>query len=669
MRRMKKRPEFNDSVKLYWLVFIFLFSCSCTSQARSVQEQTNNSGNFYSGLLADLTDDKVRIFENALLNPNVFIRQAASEQLAVLRNNDTELTSRTAELVRNEAGGWWAAAYDALDDLQDRGKILSFLFSFEQNTYSRYDEPRKYVLNELEKIDFQFSETEAAAIDGHYYVSRLRYNDALAAFRDLRTDDEWPDEMPRIFFDYPNLINDLGRAYQYTSSGREGLALLLQWESALADNASSESGDLRYRLLFFAARVARRIGQNAQALALFEDAMSYTPDSSQKDACIWYILDMSMSGAFNIIAERLEKFLPSAVNGNTYNDVMERYLHRLASSRDWSGIINAYNLIKDINGLSLKAGYAWVIARAMEENYLTSDQRRLASSAADITNAGVSDFMRIAYNAGDTLNMPALYYRMQSASYLGLPLVEFSESPPDSESSDALEFILGFFSNDAAALSVPYFRSIEGSLTPGELRAIASALDEKDMYLQSMRLILLYINNPDYIKTRRDLEIMYPRPFLELIETHGKNFNIAPSLIFGLVRQESAFQRAIVSSAGAVGLMQLMPATAREMADRIRRAGGPNFTGADGRIDSTNPEINVYIGCYYYNYLLNLFGHNDQLSLMAYNGGLGRVRTWRSASSLPVDLLVETVTILETRDYGRRIPALAKIYEDLYYRQ
>jgi len=669
LREIKKWHELNDSVKLYGLVFIFIFFCSCTSQARGNQEQNNNLNDFYAGLLTDSPAEKIRLFENSLLNPNVFIRQAASEQLAVLKNNGTELTAQTSERARNEAGGWWAAAYDAVDKFSDIEKIFSFLYGFEQNNFSRYDEPRKYVLNELEKRGFQFSGNEAAAIDGHFFVARFRYNDALTAFRKFRIDDKWPDVLPQIFFNYPNLINDLGRAYQYTSSGREGLNLLLQWESTLPDSAFYDIDDIRYRLIFFAARVARRIGQNAQALTLFENAMSYTRDFTQRDACIWYILEMSMSGTVNLISERLEKFMPLAVNGNTYNDMMERYLHRLTASRDWNRIINTYNLIKNIDGLTMKSGFAWVIARAMQENYLTGDQTRLASLAADIAEAGVSDYMRIAYNASNVLNLPALYYRMQSAYYLGLPYIEFTDNPSGSEPSDALDFILGFFSNDAAELSVPYFRSMETTLSPDELRAIAGALDEREMYLQSMRLIQIYINNADYTRNRRDLEIMYPRPFLALIETNAKNFNIAPSLLYGLIRQESAFQSAIVSHAGAVGLMQLMQATAQDMAGRIRRGGGPNFTGADGRIDSTNPEINVYIGCYYYNYLLNLFDNNAQLSLMAYNGGLGRVRTWRNASNLPADLLVETVTILETRDYGRRIPALAKIYEDLYYRQ
>ena len=687
--RYRYKLEINDSVKLCALVIVFLFVCSCTSHAMgAVQEQAHSTDDFYSGLTAESTEEKIRLFENSLLNQNAFIRQAAAEQLAVLMTrgaaadtDSAELSDATLELVRREVsrGGWWAGAFDAVDNLPDRNKVLSFLSSFEQNNYSFYDEPRLYVLQECEKQNFTFSESETAVIDGHFEVSRMRYNAALASFHRLRTNNGitaqhpvWPDQMPQIFFDYPNLINDLGRAFQYTSSsGNEGLNLFLQWESALPDNASLQSSDLRYRLLFFAARVARRMGQSAQAVTLFERALSFAPDTLQQDASIWYILDLSLSGQISVIMERIEKYIPQMKTGSTYNDIMERFLHRLVAAQDWNRIIKTFNLIKNIDGLYLKAGYAWVIARAIEENYLSNEQRRLAAAAADISAADVSSFMRIAYNASDTLLMPAPYYRMLSAAYLNLPFMEFADNAPVSggaEQSQVLKFLLGFFSNDAAEQSVPYIRSMEGILSPDELRAVAQALDERDMYMQSMRLIQLYINNDGYAKNRRDLEIMYPRPFLELIETHGRMFSIAPSLLFGLIRQESAFQEAIVSSAGAVGLMQLMQATARDMADRIRRSGGPNFLSANGSVDSTNAAANVYIGSYYYNYLRNLLNGNDQLSLMSYNAGMTRIRRWYNASSLPVDLFVETITIYETRDYGRRIPALARIYEEIYYR-
>ena len=115
-----------------------------------------------------------------------------------------------------------------------------------------------------------------------------------------------------------------------------------------------------------------------------------------------------------------------------------------------------------------------------------------------------------------------------------------------------------------------------------------------------------------------------------------------------------------------MGLAQIMPATGREMAGFIRRAGGPDYTL---NFDLNNPEINLHLGTFYLNRLMGLFGNNLQLSLMAYNGGMGRVRTWIAGNTLPIDLFTETVPILETRDYGRIVIAGAAIYDYLYYRQ
>ncbi|MCL2267505.1 MAG: lytic transglycosylase domain-containing protein, partial [Treponema sp.] len=354
--------------------------------------------------------------------------------------------------------------------------------------------------------------------------------------------------------------------------------------------------------------------------------------------------------------------------GNYINDLMESFLHRLVSAQDWTRIITAYRIIKDTNDYGLKAGFAWVIARAIQEGYLSQANMSAAAQIINSQTAGSDDFFHLAYNAGDVFLIPALYYRVQSAKALDLPVLIFPDNPDNESATDTelLRFILGFFENGAADFSIPYIRFHENSMSPDELRETASALDEAENYPQSIRVVSLYVNNEGYQRTRRDIELMYPRPHLELVETRAQALNTAPSLLYGLIRTESAFQSAVISHAGAVGLMQLMPDTARDMADRIRRTGGPNFFGENNVIDSTDVFTNVYIGAYYYNYLFNRF-NNEQLALMSYNGGMTRVQRWVNASSLPADLLVETVTIYETRDFGRRVPAAGRVYQELYY--
>jgi soluble lytic murein transglycosylase len=146
----------------------------------------------------------------------------------------------------------------------------------------------------------------------------------------------------------------------------------------------------------------------------------------------------------------------------------------------------------------------------------------------------------------------------------------------------------------------------------------------------------------------------------------GRSGELAPELLYGLIRMESAFQPEIVSWAGAVGLTQLMPATAEDMAGRIRRQGGPDYTD-DIAAHLREAEPNLYIGSYYLAYLQNLLNH-PLLTILSYNGGMNRVRRWYAASpSLPGDLFLETIEFSETREYGRRVLSAAAVYGYLYY--
>jgi soluble lytic murein transglycosylase len=200
-------------------------------------------------------------------------------------------------------------------------------------------------------------------------------------------------------------------------------------------------------------------------------------------------------------------------------------------------------------------------------------------------------------------------------------------------------------------------------LTVEELRSLAGALEGAGAYAEQIRLVSAYMGRQDYTLTRRDLELLSPRPFREMVE--GRSGELAPELLYGLIRTESAFQPEIVSRAGAVGLTQLMPATAEDMAGRIRRQGGPDYTG-DIETGLRDPAINIHIGTFYLAYLQNLLDH-PLLTILSYNGGMNRVRRWHASSSLPGDLFLETIEFPETREYGRRVLAAAAVYGYLYY--
>jgi len=635
-------------------LFISLFG-SCA--------QTQVGTSFYRGLLirAENQDaDVVSHFEDALSSSNVYVRQAAADELAKLMVEGTELSAKTAGRVRREVSAYWAAAFDAVEKTPDRVKILSFLLGFEQETVSS-DEARLFVLRECERKGVSFTAGEYAAIEGHFAISSNKYAEALNFFRVFQEDDEWPEHLPEIFLEYPNLINDLGRALQFTATGDEGLELFLKWDQNLDGSLS----DLRYRLLFYAARIARRRGNDERALSLFEQARLFAPDEEQSDACIWYILDISANKAFDVFINRLEQYVPSFSTGSFFDDILERFLQRLVSEREWERTINVFSVIKNSTASESIAGYAWIIARVIEEGYVDEDGILLAMREANVTEGLSAAFMQIAYDAG----IRPLYYRRLSASALGQPFLVFpAETRSGGKPSSALEFILGFFKNGAAALSRNYIAAVEKELSPVELRAVAEALAQAGMYIQSIQLVSQYINREDYAPLGIDMELWFPRPYRELVEKYAEETGFAPSLLFGLIRTESAFQSGIVSRAGAVGLMQLMPETAQEMAERIRRAEGPDYAAGEDGLDLNDPEQNIHIGAYYLNYL-NVRFEDLMLSLLAYNGGMNRIRRLRSASTMPVDLFLETISINETRNYGKRVTAAAAVYEELYYRQ
>ena len=651
-------------------IILFTLFSLCVNSCAESQIQSD----FYLGL-----NDRAHTshFEKALSDSNKYVRQAAAEELANLIAAGRVFPARTIRRIRQEVSGWWAAAFQAIDNPSSE-KAVSLFLDFDQAAIPNAG--RAYVLQEFAGKGVTLTESELAAIDGHSAVSALRYGEALRFFRVFQEDGNWPQQMPQIFLSHHVLINDLGRAFQYTSSGTEGLTLFLQWESNLLDNMAANTqlpvikaenpDDIRYRLLFFAARIARRNGLNSQAAELFEQALLLAPDSEQSDACIWYILDSLLNENFDIFIDKLEQIAEYSQGGRNFDEVLERLLQRLVSGRQWKDIIRVYNLLHE-NPASIKAAYAWVIARAIEEGYLSNEEMRLAADAAGLYWPGAANFYTIAYNATENNISSFLYYRSLSADVLGLPFLEFPEEAADRQNNNtpAVQFILGFFIHDAQEHSWRYIRRLEQELSAGELRVAANALEQAGMYAQSMQLVNRYINREDYIPNRRDMELLFPRAYTDLVEKHAAGFGFAPEVLFGLIRTESAFQSSVVSHAGAIGLTQLMPATAREMAIRIRRTGGPDYTASGIGLDMNDPDQNIYIGTYYLDYLMGRFEGDLMLSLLAYNGGMNRVRRWRAASTLPVDLFVETVPIYETRDYGRKVMAAAEVYKELYYRQ
>jgi soluble lytic murein transglycosylase len=124
--------------------------------------------------------------------------------------------------------------------------------------------------------------------------------------------------------------------------------------------------------------------------------------------------------------------------------------------------------------------------------------------------------------------------------------------------------------------------------------------------------------------------------------------------VLGLVRQESRFNTDARSSAGAAGLMQVMPGTARYVAARL---GLRNYRAKN----VTEIETNVTLGTGYMRLVMEQLGH-PVLASAAYNAGPSRARRWRDTRSLEGAVYVESIPFAETRDYVRKVMANAVLY-------
>lgn len=154
-----------------------------------------------------------------------------------------------------------------------------------------------------------------------------------------------------------------------------------------------------------------------------------------------------------------------------------------------------------------------------------------------------------------------------------------------------------------------------------------------------------------------DLAMRYPVLFQRQIAANAREHGVDPALVYSLVRSESLFVPDARSGAGALGLMQLMPGTGREVARRIGMQLPDNAALLD-------PDTNVRLGSAYLGSVLDRFGQHEVLATAAYNAGPHRVQRWLPRdSALPADIWVETIPFQETRGYVRQVMSGAAIFD------
>lgn len=156
--------------------------------------------------------------------------------------------------------------------------------------------------------------------------------------------------------------------------------------------------------------------------------------------------------------------------------------------------------------------------------------------------------------------------------------------------------------------------------------------------LVSVTAVLIFTDLP--------LNLIRPVFHSDIINRYADQYDFDPLLITAIIKVESNFFHRAHSNRGAVGLMQLMPATAQELAVEL---GYPL-----GRLDLEDPEVNIQLGTYYLSKLRIEFGGNTILAIAAYNAGMGKVKSWYVQNPL-IDSETAEIPYKETRNYVENV--------------
>ncbi len=167
------------------------------------------------------------------------------------------------------------------------------------------------------------------------------------------------------------------------------------------------------------------------------------------------------------------------------------------------------------------------------------------------------------------------------------------------------------------------------------------------------------INTADRTVQLHDFNLRYPAPYREAMQGHIRQNSLEEAWVYGLMRQESRFITRAKSTAGAAGIMQVMPATARWAAQKL------------GMKDYRNALIhqldtNIRLGTYYMKNVLSSLDNSPLLATAAYNAGPSRARRWRGDTPLEGAIYIETIPFDETRNYVKKVMSNTGYYAKLF---
>lgn len=666
-----KKKFLKNVLILCLLAFLF---CGTGCAKNSLNERYKNDAYYYLGLKALQNKDESsaeRYFRTAIRKASSLIKRHSMEKYAELGSVQNRIDRKLA-------------LYKAFP-CEETLKLICKEF-YEQKEYSR-------IINLTQNLNLQTADNELVfyRIDSLYKKNNSKFEnefftwctkrpflaehykmycilpecDEIIEFRTLvynRNYDAAVQKVRKILENPQNhlsqILSDAGKSFLYSSNDFLNSAFYLE---QISQNLEDEG---KFYTYFYAGRCFDKSNSyRTRALRNFSLAMEYAPLPENYDNALWYYLNTSLKNSISSTIIALEKYGATWNNPYYFDDFFETLSVRLLSQHMFSEFYQTAKLIKNFASKEMTAKYSYISARLIQENFIKLEKDNIESEIKDLFTQALSS---------DT----DMYYRLLSGHKLGLNNQEitkviqnFGKRTQIQVNEEAEKLLLGYADFGLPQFIYEDWQRYSEQIGIDCVQKISLYLqrcgNEKNNYFtQSLRIASRKANYPEEMLYPQFFDLVYPQNFKNYVSENCALFNLNEYILYALIRSESFFNPQVASSAGAIGLTQLMEGTAADVARKLKI---PNY-------DLRDSATNIKFGAYYLEEMKRRLDDSVILAVFAYNGGITRVRQWvKSANlefgtkNLPKDLFLESLPFEETREYGRKILAASAMYAYLYY--
>ncbi len=496
-----------------------------------------------------------------------------------------------------------------------------------------------------------------------------------------------------------NRTDDLRRALRSLDarqlSGRDGEALRMAWAEyhyqtgdysraiALSRPSYSDTA-LRRRSMLVMARSLRKLGRQEDAAAVYEHFVNAYPNDALAAEALYAAASLyeqaGRDATSTRVLDQLRRSYPSTFHG--WAAAIKR-ANRLAADGHGDQAVAIYDQWLARSRRTDEAALYYLsreydAARGAGAGALVLNELRTLNPYSFYLSPGVSSMSRgpvpgasgtVAATGGGTLAewLQRADAARDQAYQRVLSVAETVPSSNDSVVSGAIARGVWFLNagfRDWAGRELDVARNHCGDSAEQSLQ-LARVYEDYAMPWRSVRLYerarsnLSWERRRDHADDFRYLTCPLPYP-AQVLDSAARN-GVPPHLVYGLIREESRFEADVVSRAGAVGLMQLMPDTAKRIASQIDLNLDIDTLG--------DPDVNVALGVWYAADLLRAGDGSVAWMLAAYNAGPGAASRWLTPGVSGKDAIdaVESIDYKETRGYVKRVVESANLYHALYF--